>query len=135
MRGKTHDTAMSRYGTDEWTGALVDALNANADVQQMADADVTFQQIVTDGPDGDLRYWLSFANGAVSAGTGDADSPDVTFTQDYATASELSRCEIKPQAAFMQGRMTIKGNMGKLITHQDALALLGPVMSTLATDY
>ena len=138
LRGRVRrDTirAMAKYGTQAWADELVAALNDQPDVRQMTDADITFQQVVTDAPDGEIHYWTTFASGAAQAGTGDADAADVTITQDYATATELSRGELRPQAAFMQGRLKITGNMGKLLQHQEALALLGPVMSTISTEY
>jgi putative sterol carrier protein len=90
----------------------------------MSVADVTFQLIVTDTPDGEVHRWTSFRSGAEEAGQGDAERADVTLTLDHATATELSRGELKPQAAFMQGRLKITGNMGKLLQHQDELAQL-----------
>jgi putative sterol carrier protein len=59
----------------------------------------------------------------------------VTITQDYETAAALSRAELNAQAAFMQGKLKVQGNMGKLLQNQSALDALGPVMAGFQTEY
>ena len=125
-----------KYGSQEWIGAVVAALRAEDVRNALAGVAVTLQQIVTGAPDGEVRYWLIFAKGDVEGGLGEAPSPaDVTIAQDYETAVALARGELNAQGAFMQGRLKITGNMGKLLKHQAALEALGPAMTTIAADY
>lgn len=123
---------MARFLSDEWVDALIAALNASDDVPK--DVDLTIQQVV--GEDGDaVKYWTTLGDGNASGGLGDAASADVTITQDLETAAALSRAEINHQAAFMQGKLKVTGNMGKLLQHQEIIASLAPVMASIPTEY
>lgn len=123
---------MARFLSDEWVDALIAALNASDDVPK--DVDLTIQQVI--GEDGNsVKYWTTLADGNASGGLGDAASADVTITQDLETAAALSRAEINHQAAFMQGKLKVTGNMGKLLQHQEIIASLAPVMASIPTEY
>ncbi len=130
---------MAKFLSEEWIDALVSALNTSEQTRDAIKAtELTIQQRVSGGPDGDVQYWTSFDHGRVEGGLGpglDEAAADVTFAQDYATACELGRGEINPQSAFMQGKLTITGNMGKLLQHRSALEALGPAMAGIRTEY
>lgn len=124
---------MPKFLSQEWLDAVVAGLKASDDFR---DVDVTVQQVVTGVSGGEVRYWLRFEGGNVEGNLGDApDRTDVTITQDVETAASLSCGELNAQSAFMQGKLKITGNMGKLLQHQAALQALGPVMSTVETEY
>jgi putative sterol carrier protein len=127
---------MVRFLSPEWTETVVDALNGSDDIRQaLKGVELVLQQVVTGAPEGDVSYWTRFEDGKVEGGLGQAESADVTITQDYETAAALSRAELNAQAAFMQGRLKVTGNMGKLLQNQSALDALGPVMAGIATEY
>jgi putative sterol carrier protein len=128
---------MTKFLSEQWVDALIAALNASGDVRDsLQHVDLSVQQVVTGGPEGEVRYWTTFKSGAIAGGIGDVPSgADVTITQDYETAAALSRGELNAQGAFMQGKLKITGNMGKLLQHQAALEALGPVMSTIPTEF
>ena len=127
---------MARFLSKDWLGELCRALEGSSETQtSLADVVLTVQQHVAGAPDGDVAYWTSFDHGAVTGDLGETSGADVTLAMDHATAVALSRSELNHQAAFMQGRLTVTGNMGKLLVHQEALAMLGPAMASLATDY
>ena len=121
-----------RFGSPEWVAAVVAALRA----ARIPDAAFTLQQIVTGSADGELRYWLSFEGTDVDGGTGDApNTADITLTQDHDTAVALATGELNPQGAFMQGRLKITGDMGKLLKNQAVTDALGPAMGSVAAEY
>lgn len=127
---------MARFLSAEWVDEMIDALNASAEVgAAIRGLDVTLQQVVTDAPGGEVRYWTRFADGTVSGGLGEADGADVTITQDHATAVALSRGELNAQAAFMQGKLSVGGNMAKLLQHQEAMRAIAPVLASLDVTF
>jgi putative sterol carrier protein len=126
---------MSKLLSEAWITALHEALASNDETRaELRDVELVLQQHVTGTPDGDVSFWTSIDQGVVTGGMGRAAEADVTLAMDYETAIELSSAELNHQAAFMQGRLKVTGNMGKLLQHQAALQVLGPAMATLATE-
>lgn len=124
---------MARFLTQEWLDDLVSALDSSLDAS-LEDVRITLQQIVTDAPDGQVAWWTTFDNGAVTVGFGHAEEADVTITEDYETGAALARGDLNFQGAFMQGKLKITGNMGKLLQNQAALQAF-QVMESLETEY
>jgi putative sterol carrier protein len=120
-----------KFLSEEWLQALTKAFDRG----EIADVDVVIQQVVSGTPDGEVSYWLAFKDGDVTGAIGRSDAADVTIIQDYATATDLGRAEINAQAAFMQGRLKVTGNMGKLLQHQAAIQALGPAMASLDAEH
>lgn len=127
---------MAKFLTPGWTEQVLEALNASDDVRRaISDTDLCVQQVVTGAPDGEVSYWTKFSGGEVTGAIGEADDADVTIAQDYDTAVALNRGEMNAQAAFMQGKLKVTGNMGKLLQNQAAMGALAPVLSTIETEY
>ena len=130
-----YNPAVATFLSDEWMNAVIGALRGSAD-ESLPDAEFTLQQLVSGTPQGVVSLWTTFDTGRVDGGLGDAPSPsDVTFAMEYETATALARGELNHQAAFMQGKLKVTGNMGKLLENQDALQALGPAMAAVDTQY
>ena len=95
---------------------------------QQPDAVATIQQVVPT-PEGDQRYWIRIADGAVTVGRGDAVDPEVTISQDLGTAVALAKRELNPVTAFMTGRLKVHGDMGLLMKLQAAVSELPNAMA------
>ena len=111
---------MVRYLTPEW----FEEVNAAARRSPLAGASgarLTVQQVVTDGPEGDVRYWVRLEDGMVQTGLGDAPDADATVRQSYETAVALLTGELSVQSAFMSGRIHLSGDMAALMDHQEVL--------------
>jgi putative sterol carrier protein len=122
---------MTTFLSREWMDALLAALNGTDETRGVH---LTLQQTVTGTPDGDVDYWLTFDDGTVTGGLGrSAADADVTMALDHETATGLSRGDLNAQSAFMQGKLKITGNMGKLLLNQAAIEALGPAMSSIDT--
>ena len=124
-----------KYLSDEWASKATDALNSN-DAFKTAISGVTLsvQQNVTGGPDGDKSYYMSIGDNTASMQLGQADNPDVTITQDYATAVAMAKGELNAQNAFMTGKLKVSGNMAKLMQHQGAFAGLEGALKPIADE-
>lgn len=128
---------MAKFLSDEWGDAVREALNGSDAVKDATKGvSLCIQQVVTGTPDGgEVKYWTKFDDGAVDGAIGEAPDADVTISQDYETAAAMNRGELNAQAAFMQGKLKVTGNMGKLLQHQGAIQALGPVLSSIDTEY
>ena len=74
------------------------------------------QYVVTGGPEGDIRYFWVLEDGKLlEAALGAKDDAEVTLTQTYDDAVKIAKGELDPNAAFMQGKIKVTGNMQKLM--------------------
>ena len=127
---------MAKFLSEEWSNQAIAALNASDDVKSATkDVDLAIQQVVTGANGGEAKYWVKISDGNAEGGLGDAPSADVTIMQDYETAVAITKGELNAQAAFMQGKLKVTGNMGKLLQHQTAMQALFPVLGRLVTEY
>jgi putative sterol carrier protein len=127
---------MAKFLSQEWIDAGRSALNASDDVKSaIRDVELTVLQVVTGAPGGDTSYWTKFKDGTVDGGLGDNPDADVTITQDYETAVALNKGDLNAQAAFMQGKLKVTGNMGKLLQHQGVMQSVTAVVTAVPTEY
>jgi len=79
-------------------------------------ASARMQYVVTGGPDGDIKYYWVLENGKLlESQVGEMPDPEVTLTQSYEDAKKIQLGELDANAAFMQGRVKVTGNMAKLM--------------------
>ncbi len=105
---------MSKYLSQEW----LDETRTMADSQpERPGASARMQYVVTGGPDGDIKYFSVLENGKLlESKLGELPDADVTMTLSYDDSVKVQKGELDANAAFMQGRMKVTGNMGKLMT-------------------
>jgi putative sterol carrier protein len=104
---------MSKWLTQEW---LDESLELARDQPERPGSNVHLQYVVTDGPDGDIFYYWIVVDGRLSeCRLGELADAEVTLTQTYDDAMAVQRGELDATAAFMQGRMKVAGDVGKLM--------------------
>ena len=80
-----------KFLSKEWADAVTMALNKDdAFRKAAAGKKASIQQLIT-GPEGQVDYWIVIDDGSINMGLGEADKPDATITQSYATAVALAR--------------------------------------------
>ena len=119
--------ALAGFLTDAW----LDELEAVAHAAAAPDgAALVVQQVVTDGPDGhEVAYALVLEDGRIRVERGRVPGADVTFSQDRATAEAIHRGELSAQAAFMQGRLRLGGDLRAVIERAVELASIDDVLA------
>lgn len=123
---------MVAYLSPEWIAELDRSLAADPGVAAATTGvALTVQQVVTGGPDGEVAWAVAVDHGRVAVRPGRAEASDVTFTSDHDTAVAVARGELSAQAAFMVGRLTVTGDVAKLITHQDAFTSIDDATDAL----
>jgi alkyl sulfatase BDS1-like metallo-beta-lactamase superfamily hydrolase len=77
---------------------------------------IRIQQVLTGGPDGEVKYWTVIHDGrTVEQRLGQTDDPDVTLTSTYADSLAVQHGELDVSVAFMQGRLKVAGDMAKVL--------------------
>lgn len=105
---------MAKWLTQEWLDQTKELAQGQP---ERPGASARMQYVVTGGPQGEVRYYWDLENGKLAdAKLGDVADPEVTLTQSYDDALKIQKGELDPNAAFMQGRMKVTGNMGKLMS-------------------
>lgn len=122
---------MARYLSPAWFAEVEAAARARRPSPRPGVAvggTLTLQQVVTGGPEGDVRYWLRVGDDTLVVGVGDA-AADVTLVQSWETAVSVATGTASSEAAFLAGRVRLTGDLGALVTHQAALQRLDAVFA------
>jgi putative sterol carrier protein len=125
-----------KFLTDEWLSEVENRLNTHEGFQNAAKGQsAKLQQVVTGSSEGDVSYGFVLDGGKVSMQKGDIDGAEATITQDYDTAVKLSKGELQGQAAFMQGKLKISGNLMKMMQLQGVFTAMPGALSDLEVEY
>ena len=120
----------------EWAQAANRAIGRQAEPTSATAEDLSLQFGVKEAPAGsEARYYVRIRDGSASIEIGTVDKPDVAVTVDYATACAISKGEMNIQTAFFSGKLTVDGNIAKLITQQRHIASLADAVSSVDIDY
>jgi putative sterol carrier protein len=104
---------MSKWLSQEW----LDETRKMAEGQpERPGASARMQYVVTGGPDGDIDYYWVLQDGKLmQADLGKLDDAEVTLTTGYDDALKIQKGELDANAAFMQGKVKVTGNMAKVM--------------------
>ncbi len=102
-----------KYLSQEWHG---EARELAKDQPERPGVSATIQYVVTGGPDGDVKYYWVLEDGKLlESQLGQIAEPEITMTLSYDDSVKVQKGELDPNVAFMQGRMKVAGNMGKVM--------------------
>lgn len=104
---------MPKWLTQEW---LDEQTRLSQDQPERPGASARMQYVITGGPEGDIRfYWVLEDGKLIENSLGTLPDAELTLTQSYEDAKKIQAGELDAQAAFMQGRVKVEGNMAKLM--------------------
>lgn len=114
---------MAQFLSPEWMEELNQLAAADDELAGVtAGIRLTVQQVVARPGLPTTTYAIRIGDGRVELLPGGVPSPDVILSEDYATASALSRGELTAQAALLAGRIQVEGDTRALIRGQEALS-------------
>ncbi len=123
---------MVRYLSLDWIDALASEVAASEHMREVAGHhSIGVTQIVVDGPEGEVTYHLSVADGEATFGAGPADPEDVRMEQDWDTAVAVATGEMNAQDAFINGHIRLFGDQQKLLDCQPVFGALDAVFKTV----
>ena len=104
---------MPKYLTQEW---LDENRELAKDQPERPGASAKMQYALSGGPDGELKYYWVLEDGRLlESQLGEIADPDFTMSMSYDDSVLIQKGELDVNAAFMQGRVKVAGNMGKLM--------------------
>lgn len=126
-----------KYLSEDWAKEVNNRLQASEALRNAAKGQsCSIQQVLTDVPEGgEKRYYFKVDDGAVELGLGDVPNPDATITQSYETAVAIETGRIGAQAAFMQGKLQVSGNLIKVMSLQTVFQTLPGAIGQLEREY
>jgi alkyl sulfatase BDS1-like metallo-beta-lactamase superfamily hydrolase len=105
---------VAKYLSQEW---LDETKAMAADQPERPGASVRMNYVVTGSPGGDIQYYWILENGKLlESRLGSLDDGEVTLTTGWDDAVSIAKGELDMNAAFMQGRVKVTGNMAKLMS-------------------
>lgn len=94
---------------------------------RLEDADLVIEQRIGEPDALESNYHLILRRGSLKVIDGPAPGADVTITQDATTARAVRDGALHAQQAFLTGRLSVDGDIAKLLRHADLLSsVLGP---------
>jgi putative sterol carrier protein len=125
-----------KFLSDEYLSEIESRLNTDESFQTAAKGQAAkLQQVVTGTPGGDVHYGFTLDGGKVQVARGDIDAPEATITQGYETAVAMSKGELTGQAAFMQGKLKITGNLMKMMQLQGVFTAMPKALEGMDVEY
>ncbi len=105
---------MAKWLTQEWHDQFKTLAQAQP---ERPGASARMQYVVSGGPDGEVRYYWVLENGKLlESQLGQLPDPEITLTVSYEDAMKIQQGELDANAAFMQGRIKVAGDMAKLMS-------------------
>jgi putative sterol carrier protein len=105
---------MAKYLSQEWLDMQKEL---GQEFPERPGASARMQYVVTGSPEGDVKYYSVIENGKMLENNlGEDPQAEFTLTTAYADSVKVLKGELDANAAFMQGKMKVTGNMGKLMS-------------------
>lgn len=104
---------MAKYLSQEW---LDRGKELAQEFPERPGATARMQYVITGAPEGDVSYFQVVEDGKMQESQlGTDDEAEFTLSIGYEDSVKIAKGELDANAAFMQGRMKVTGNMGKLM--------------------
>ncbi|MGB9111401.1 MAG: SCP2 sterol-binding domain-containing protein [Acidimicrobiales bacterium] len=104
---------MPKWLTQEW---LDESTKLAESQPERPGATARLQYVITDGPGGEVKYYWIVQDGKLLENRlGELADAEVTLTESYDDAMSIQKGDLDANAAFMQGKIKVDGDVGKLM--------------------
>jgi putative sterol carrier protein len=104
---------MAKYLTQEWLDLFKELAQ---EFPPRPGASAVMQYVITGTPDGDVKYVQTIEDGKMTTSSlGEDEAAEFTLSMNYDDAVKIQKAELDANAAFMQGKLKVSGNLGKLM--------------------
>lgn len=104
---------MPKWLTQEW---LDESTQLAKTQPERPGATARLQYVITGTPDGDVRYYWVVEDGKLLENRiGALSDAEVTLTETYEDAMSIQKGDLDANAAFMQGKIKVDGDVAKLM--------------------
>ena len=126
-----------KYWSEEWVKEVNNRIQSDESVQNAVKGQsITVGNVISGTPDGDVKGYFRIKDGTPEVGLGEPpETPEATLKLDYDTAVAVAKGELQGQAAFMQGKLKIDGNMMKVMQLQGFMQQMGKVTEDIEVEY
>ena len=105
---------MAAYLSQEWLDLQKDLAQK---FPERPGASARMQYVVTGTPAGDVKYFTVIEDGTMTENSlGEDAEAEFTLSSTYDDSVRILKGELDANAAFMQGKVKVTGNMGKLMS-------------------
>ncbi len=105
---------MAKYLSQEW---LDETRAMAADQPERPGVSVRLNYVVSGSPEGEINYYSVLENGRLlESRRGSLPDAEVTLTTTWDDSVSVAKGELDMNAAFMQGKVKVTGNMAKLMS-------------------
>ncbi|MFP5321949.1 MAG: SCP2 sterol-binding domain-containing protein [Acidimicrobiia bacterium] len=88
-----------------------------ADLPERPGASATIEYRIAGGPDGEVVFHTVLEDGRIATNQlGAVDDPDFTVLMPHAEFVDVVRGELDQNVGFMQGRVKVTGNIGRMLS-------------------
>jgi SCP-2 sterol transfer family len=104
---------MAKWLSPEW---FDESRALAADQPDRPGASARMQYEIIGGPNGEVKYYWVLEDGHLrESALGVLADAEVTLTTEWSDAVAIQKAELDANAAFMQGKVKVAGNMGKVL--------------------
>jgi putative sterol carrier protein len=105
---------MAKWLSQAW---LDESTRLAADQPVRPGVSARLQYVITGGPEGDVAYYWVIVDGQlVENRLGMLEDAEVTLTESYEDALRMQKGELDANAAFLQGKVAVTGDVAKLLS-------------------
>jgi putative sterol carrier protein len=104
---------MPKWLSQEW---LDESTRLAVDQPERPGASARLQYVITGGPNGDVSYYWIVSDGhLIENRLGELEDANVTLHETYEDAMSMQKGELDANAAFMQGKIKVSGDVAQLM--------------------